>query len=227
MTLSEDYSFEKITQMKQKERRKTLSKLPKEFYERFAERIEQLKELFQEENKKDPTSLRSMMYADEIRKTKLILDEILRRRKRKIILAALRSAEVNTEPPADLLPLEHELFDKLVADLKSNQRSIEGILGDEVYDDDKELAPDRVEIKTEDMIVMESLPEMDEAQQQDAAAEDQTEAELAMVRVLGDIGSFMSPDKRSYNLRKEDILEVPMAIAKILINHKKAELYSA
>lgn len=227
MSRSEDYSFEKITQMKQKERRKTLSKLPKDFFERFAERLQQLKELFQKENKKDLTSLRSMMYADEIRKTKLILDEILRRRKRKIILAALRSAENNSNPPADLLPQEHQLFDQLVADLKSNQRAIEGILGDEVYDDDEELTPDQVEIKTEDMIVMEPVPEAEEIGEQGALPVEQTESELAMVRVLGDIGSFMSPDKRSYNLRKEDILEVPMSIAKILVNHKKAELYSA
>jgi len=52
-------------------------------------------------------------------------------------------------------------------------------------------------------------------------------SDLTLVRVLGDIESFMSPDKRSYNLRREDILELPSSIANILKENKKAELYSA
>jgi DNA replication initiation complex subunit (GINS family) len=229
MSVEDDYSFENISQIRQKERRKPLSQLPINFYERFAERLEKLKELFQEENQKDPTSLKSMMFADEVRKTKLIFDEIRRRRKRKIILLALSVTPQDSEPPSELLPIERELFNDIVMALKENQKAVEGIMGLDTYDEDEEVSLDQTEIKTEDLIVMEPVvEEMKERPEAETAALVQgEETDLAMVRVLGDIGSFMSPDKRSYNLRKEDILELPASIANILKEHKKAELYSA
>ena len=91
-----------------------------------------------------------------------------------------------------------------------------------------------MEIKTEDLIVMEPQVEAEAVEQESPApaeAEPATAPEtsdgLALIRVLGDTDSFLGPDQRSYNLRKEDVLEIPVSIANILIKNKKAELFSA
>ncbi len=232
MSSDEDYSFENISQIRQKERRKQLSKLHLDFYERFTHRLDKLKTLYQEENNKDQASLRSMMYADEIRKTKLIFEEIRTRRLRKIALAALRSATKEPEPPQNLLPTEHELFDDMVAVLKRNKRALDAIMG--VAGDGDDASMD-LELKTEDLIVMEPASEVGEVRSPEEAEEREEpqtltpggEEDLALIRVLGDTDSFLGTDQRSYNLRKEDILEIPMSIANLLIKNKKAELFSA
>lgn len=224
MPAEDAYSYENISQIRQKERGRTLSKLPFDFYEMFSKRLEKLKDDYQKEYQKDPTTLRSMMRADEVRKTKLIFDEIFRRRKRKIVLAALGNIVDDSQAPSELLPLERQLYDDLILVLKRNSRELDKIFGNEV-ETEVEIdidAPIETEIK---------VPALEPEEKEEAPREPKQkkieDGPTALIRVLDDLGSFMGPDQRSYTLRKEDVLEVPVSIAEILKQNNKAEVYSS
>lgn len=132
MKTDDAYSFENISQIVKKERGKSLVKLPADFYEMFARHMEDLKSRYLKENAKDSASLTAMMTADEILKTQRMLDEMVRRRRRKIVLAALGEGGEGPIAPQELMPMERQLFDELVGVFRKEKTGIDKMFGGQV-----------------------------------------------------------------------------------------------
>jgi DNA replication initiation complex subunit (GINS family) len=225
MKKEDSYSFENISQIRQKERGKTLSKLPTDFYEKFSDHLKEKKERLQKEYSKNPTALSTMMYADEIRKEQLIFEEIYKRRRRKILLAAITESVENATFGQELLPIERELYNEFCTVIRKNKTTIDAI-------DEKEGGAPIVvvqeikapEAKAPEPVKSPTKPERG-IQEHKASEIEETasQQEYRMIRVLEDIDSFMTA-QQSYKLRKEDILELPAQIADLLMKNKKAEI---
>ena len=300
MKQDDAYSFENISQIVKKERGKSLVKLPADFYDMFAKHVEDLKSRYQKENAKDSASLTAMMTADEILKTQRMLDEMIRRRRRKIVLAALGEGGEGPVAPHELMPMERQLFDELVGVFKKEKTGIDKMFGGqpEAPKSESEVMPINIDnvlqiakpepepspgpvqpqlpgseqramsaakvtasqaapqtapqapsvqvkrpvaasasIPTPALtppIVKERKDVKEKKEGADKAAEAKgktakTEGKTpgySLVRVLADVDSFLAPDKRSYKLRKEDVLELPAQIAELLRGKKKVEIYA-
>jgi DNA replication initiation complex subunit (GINS family) len=285
MKTDDAYSFENVSQIVKKERGKSLVKLPPDFYEMFAKHMEDLKSRYLKESSKGSASLTAMILADEILKTQRMLDEMIKRRRRKIALAALGEGGEGPVAPSELMPLERQLFDELVAVFKKEKVGIDGLFGGQAETPKGEGSIPQIDIASviqiagpdmgpgpqmAQMPAQAPLPRAERraeaaakvtapqppapepkrpapaaAQPHSAGAKETkgakerkdgpgTEAKpqakvpgYTMVRVLADVDSFLAPDKRSYKLRKEDVLELPSQIAELLGGKKKVEIFTA
>ena len=278
MKIDDAYSFENLSQIVKTERGKSLVKLPADFYEMFAHHTEELKSRFQKENAKDSASPTAMLLADEVLKTQRMLEEMVRRRRRKIVLAALGEGRDGPVAPNELMPMERMLFDELVAVFRKDKSSIDRLFG--AQPDASKGGPDIAPINIDSVLqiakpepeapahatpaapaekaahapkgpaVQSSLPEArkpaaarpepatpapkqskESKEKKDAPGASQGKQDMGqgytMVRVLADMDSFLAPDKRSYKLRKEDVLELPSQIAELLKSKKKVEIFTA
>ena len=99
-------SYETIRNAHRAEKEEELQKLPEDFFGAVK------KWLSLKEKQKDTTSLL------EVENAKKLLDDIINRRERKIVLAALRTMRGELPPP-NLTDNERRFFDEIVKSLKS------------------------------------------------------------------------------------------------------------
>jgi DNA replication initiation complex subunit (GINS family) len=160
------------------------------------------------EKMKDTTSLL------EIENAKKLLEDIINRRERKIVLAALSTIRGQL-PPTNLNDEERKFFDEIVNALKSFRndmnekfRSYADIVEEKVEDAKKiieELKPeDKKEEKIENIFV-------------------KPNGKL-MVKILSELPRFVGPNLESYGpLKIGDIITLPEELGKLLVSRKVAE----
>lgn len=206
----EGVSFERITRIYREETSKnTLTKLEADFYDKLSEYYEDLKSRANDELSKDPHASKAVLLQDEFRKVKQKRDQIYRARERKIVLMA--SAKVGgTEVDTKVLTKnEKALFEKLVENLKGAR---EGIFSHVKSPSKKEKPKPKEEKKPEEPASPKKETEPEES-----------EESLAVIQVLEDIPPFAGIDV-TYELKKEEVVTLPMKVARILSESGKAKL---
>ncbi len=207
----EGVSFERITRIYREETGKsTLTKLEADFYEKMKEYYEDLKSRANKELSNDPHSSKAVLLQDEFRKVKQKRDQIYRARERKIVIMA--SAKVGgTEVDTNVLAKgEKVLFDRLVEELKGAREQI--FRGSAPSPKMKEKPKSKTEKKAEE-------PAPPKKKERTEGSEDT----LAVIQVLEDIPPFAGIDV-TYELKKEEIVTLPMKVARILSDSGKARV---
>ena len=197
-------SYETIRAVHRAEKDDKLQKLPENFFN-------SVKHWFDlKRDKKDTTSLL------EIENAKKLLDDLISRRERKIMLSALRTVRGEI-PPANLIPSEQKLFDEIVIILKDYRGKV------------RELSI------AYDVIVEEKIEDVKKAIEEIHNAENAEEEKVEppkfsipdgkkMIKILTDLPKFVGPDMGSYGpFRTGDLVTIPDKVANILIARKSAE----
>jgi DNA replication initiation complex subunit (GINS family) len=206
----EGVSFERITRIYREETSKsTLTKLEVDFYDKMNEYFEDLKSRANKEISKDAHSSKAVMLQDEVRKVNQKRDQIYRARERKIVLMAsskVGGTEVDTKV---LTKNEKALFGLLVGNLKGARS--------EIFSGEK---PPPTKAKAEPKKKVEKKePEPPKKEVKSEDPEDST----AVIKVLEDIPPFAGIDV-TYELKKEEVVTLPMKVAKILSESGKAKV---
>ncbi len=207
----EGVSFERITRIYREETGKsTLTKLEADFYEKMKEYYEDLKSRANKELSNDPHSSKAVLLQDEFRKVKQKRDQIYRARERKIVIMA--SAKVGgTEVDTNVLAKgEKVLFERLVEELKGAREQI--FQGSAPSPKMKEKPKSKTEKKAEE-------PAPPKKKERTEGSEDT----LAVIQVLEDIPPFAGIDV-TYELKKEEVVTLPMKVARILSDSGKARV---
>lgn len=118
-------SYDLIHQVYQRERQSALlTRVDKEFYEDVAGLIKDLREGYDAEAAKSPTSAKAMLLQDELRKAQMLVREIYEYRIRKIALLALTEASEGSVERKHLVGREVAIFDRLTQTLKGGYGEI-------------------------------------------------------------------------------------------------------
>ncbi len=206
----EGMSFERVTRIYREEKGKnTLVKLEADFYEKLNEYVEDLKNRANKELSKDPHASKAVLLQDEFRKVKQKRDQIYRARERKIVLMA--SARVGgTEVDVNVLTKgEKVMFENLVKELEVAR---ERIFSNSEPIPKKEKPKPKEEKKAEEPAPPKKEPKTEES-----------EEGTAVIQVLEDIPPFAGIDV-TYELKKEEVVTLPMKVARILSESGKAKL---
>ena len=192
----ETVDFERVTKVYREESsKKTLSRLEPDFYGKLAVYLKGLERKATEAVAKSPNSPQAMLLQDELRKVLKKRDQIFQYRERKIALLASLRASGGEADISGLATPEAELFDRLVGLLKQAREVAFGAA----------MAPA-------------PGPATATPSPPPPAPKD-----LVVVHVLEDIPSFAGIDAK-YTLKKEDVVTLPRAIAKVLIDRGKVRI---
>ena len=192
-------TYETIRSAHRAEKDEELQKLPEGFFESVRNWFKH------KENMKDTTSLL------EVENAKKLLDDVVNRREKKIVMAALRTVRGDL-PPTNLSDEERKFFDQLVDTLKSfkteiNERfkSYADIVEEKVVDAKKSLE----EMKPKEVIEPQKLIKPNGK---------------LMVKILADLPRFVGSNLESYGpLNAGDVISLPKEVGSLLITRKVAE----
>jgi len=188
-------TYETIRNAHRAEKEEELQKLPEDFFGAVK------KWLSLKEKQKDTTSLL------EIENAKKLLEDIINRRERKIVLAALRTMRGEL-PPSSLTDNERKFFDKIVNILKSFRDTMK-----ESFKEYEEIVEEKVEEAKES--VKELRKEVEHMPKLDGKV---------MVKILTDLPRFVSEDMVAYGpLKIGDVITLPENVGSLLIRRKVAE----
>lgn len=185
-------TYETIRAVHRAEKEDSLQELPKNFFESVKNW------LTHKQNQKDTASLL------ELENAKKLVEDIINRRERKIVLAALRTLR-GEMPPRNLTDSEQKFFDEIVNSLKSfRQNTSEQILGYE------RIIEDKIESAKSSMDDLKNLQSRPNGKM--------------LVKVLIEVPRFVGSDMQYYGpLKIGDVLSLPNEVADILISRKAAE----
>ncbi len=197
----DELSFERVSQVYREEgRRKTLTPLEADFWERLLTYVRRLEREVESEASKSPTSPRATLLRDELRKVQKARDQIYAYRERKIATLACSQASGSAVDPKPMTRLEQDLFNRLVEALAASRGEA---WGRTIAASAKEaLAPGRAGPET--------------------PATSPKQAETAFVEVLEDLPPFAGPGA-TYRLRRGDLVTLPKTIARVLVDRGKAK----
>lgn len=205
---AEPLSYEALRRVERAEGRSSkLTKLASDFWASLGGHLNALRARFAQEQAKDPSSREALFLADEIRSTSRLAESIGEVRERKVAQAALLALRTGktTERPMNSLPEEGTLFDDLVRVLNAWR----GRLGKAEPRSAAAPAAAAANAKTETKA---SPPSVD----------------LALVRALDDIPSFVAPDdSQSYEFKRGEVGTIPRKAAEILAKRRKVSLLAA
>ncbi len=197
----DELSFERVSQVYREEgRRKTLTPLEADFWERLLTYVRRLEREVEAETSKNPTSPRATLLRDELRKVQKARDQIYAYRERKIAALACSQASGSAVDPKPMTRLEQDLFKRLVEALTASRGEAWG----------KTIAVGAGEA----LGPQKSAPE--------ASATSAKSAETAFVEVLEDLPPFAGPGA-TYRLRRGDLVTLPRPIARVLVDRGKAK----
>jgi DNA replication initiation complex subunit (GINS family) len=200
--------FSEISDVHRNERRsKTLTRLPKGFFDSACEYLDSLKHEY--DNDASPSSPKNMMLQDNIKKLDKRIKEICEMRERKIALASLGSGN----PPDNMTVRDRELFKELVEVLEHYR-----------YGGERRTKKERVPVVT----VAEPVPEPVECQTEFKEEEVMPEPlkDVAVVQVLEDVPPFVDVDN-TYVLKKDDVVSLPNQFADLLSSKGKVRIIDA
>lgn len=198
-------TYETIRSAQRAEKDEILQKLPDNFFE-------SVKEWFTNKEKmKDITSLL------EVENGNKLVEDLINRRQKKIVLAALRTIRGELPPP-NLTDEERKFFDQIVKNLKAFKNNMNekfkgyGKIVEEKIEEAKktieQMKPPETMAKKEEMVEIKPIKPNGKN----------------MVKILKDLPRFVGPDLKSYGpLKSGDIITLSKDVSKLLINRKVAE----
>ncbi|MFA5237728.1 MAG: hypothetical protein WC362_07745 [Methanoregula sp.] len=206
--------------LSERETGKLIQIAPDIFDRTHAEIADLLKKVYAIE---DPLSDEARALIEETIAIKETMHELFAIRSRKILALALMHAEGNyydREEVKRMIPSEHEMFDRVAAGLEECQ----GIL---LHNTKQPLVPVPAVVpagtgvvEDEDDAVYEEVPLAEEVPGPSSPVPSSAAPSLTppymLVRVLGDMDSFMGVDGRIYTLLKGDIVTLPERNASVL-----------
>jgi len=146
----------------------------------------------------------------EVENAKKLLEDIINRRERKIVLAALRTIRGDL-PPTNLNSEERKFFDEIVTILKSFKNNM-----DEKFKDYADIVEEKVEEVKKD------LKELKKEEKVENVFVKPTDK--LVVKALTDMPRFVGSDLKPYGpLKTGDVITLPKEIGKVLISRKVAE----
>jgi DNA replication initiation complex subunit (GINS family) len=197
-------TYETIRNAHRAEKEEELQRLPIGFFESVRNWFSHKEKL------KDTTSLL------EVENAKKLLEDIVNRREKKIVLSALRTVR-GEMPPSSLTDEERKFFDQVVTllkgfrnDINEKFRNYADIVEEKMLEAKKSLD----ELKPEIAIVEPEEPKVSFAKPNGKV----------MVKAKMDMPRFVGSDMESYGpLKAGDVLYVPDEVGKLLINRKVVE----
>jgi len=206
--------------LSERETGKLLQIAPDIFDRTHAEIAELLKKVYAIE---DPLSDEARALIEETIAIKETMHELFAIRSRKILALALMHAEGNyydREEVKRMIPSEHEMFDRVAAGLEACQDILlhnakQPLVpvpaavpaGDEVADDEGDAVCEEIPSGAKGPVLSSPAP---------SSAAPSLTPPYMLVRVLGDMDSFMGVDGRIYTLQKGDIVTLPERNASVL-----------
>jgi len=190
-------TYETVRNAHRAEKEEELQKLPDGFFESVRNWFKVKEKL------KDTTSLL------EVENAKKLLEDVINRRQKKIVLAALSTMRGQL-PPSGLNDEERKFFDDIVNTLKSFKNDM-----NEKFRSFDDIAEEKVEEAKK------SIEEMKPVGMENIVVRPNGKI---LVKVLIDLPKFSGVDMQSYGpLRTGDIITLPDEVAKLLITRKAAE----
>ena len=190
-------TYETVRNAHRAEKEEELQKLPDGFFESVRNWFKVKEKL------KDTTSLL------EVENAKKLLEDVINRRQKKIVLAALSTMRGQL-PPSGLNDEERKFFDDIVNTLKSFKNDM-----NEKFRSFDDIAEEKVEEAKK------SIEEMKPVGMENIVVKPNGKI---LVKVLIDLPKFSGVDMQSYGpLRTGDIITLPDEVAKLLITRKAAE----
>jgi len=190
-------TYETVRNAHRAEKEEELQKLPDGFFD-------SVRNWFKiKEKLKDTTSLL------EVENAKKLLEDVINRRQKKIVLAALSTMRGQL-PPAGLNDEERKFFDDIVNTLKAFKNDM-----NEKFRSFDDIAQEKVEEAKR------SIEEMKPVEVENIAVKPNGKL---LVKILIDLPKFVGSDMQSYGpLRTGDIITMPEEVAKLLVTRKAAE----
>ncbi len=194
--------IEKLWELLYKERNTaSLQELPETFCEDVGGYIKKL-----EEEKREADARRTELVEDEIRNTRMKVEDIIRRRIGKIV--KLASSGMKTTPKG-MLEEEERIFEGLKGYVEEGKERIFALMLSD-KEGEREGKSEENE-KRGANTAGQSFKKVE----QSVSAKNRNE-EWHIVRILDDIPTFMGTDGRIYKVRKEDVIMLPKTNAEIL-----------
>jgi DNA replication initiation complex subunit (GINS family) len=190
-------TYETVRNAHRAEKEEELQKLPDGFFE-------SVRNWFKvKERLKDTTSLL------EVENAKKLLEDVINRRQKKIVLAALSTMRGQL-PPAGLNDEERKFFDDIVNTLKAFKNDM-----NEKFRSFDDIAQEKIEEAKK------SIEEMKPVEVENIAVKPN---DKLLVKILIDLPKFVGTDMQSYGpLRTGDIITLPEEVAKLLVTRKAAD----
>jgi DNA replication initiation complex subunit (GINS family) len=192
-------TYETIRNASRAEKDEELQRLPEGFFS-------SVRNWFRiKENQKDTTSLL------ENENAKKLLEDIINRRQKKIVLAALSTSR-GQMPPAGLNDEERKFFDDIVNILKGFRNDM-----NEKFRSFDDIVQEKVQEAKR------SIQEMRPAVEEMESIEIKPNGKL-LVKILTDLPRFVGSDMQNYGpLLSGDVITLPEEVGKLLISRKVAE----
>ena len=190
-------TYETVRNAHRAEKEEELQKLPDGFFESVRNWFKVKEKL------KDTTSLL------EVENAKKLLEDVINRRQKKIVLAALSTMRGQL-PPSGLNDEERKFFDDIVNTLKAFKNDM-----NEKFRSFDDIAQEKVEEAKR------SIEEMKPVEVENIAVKPNGKL---LVKILIDLPKFVGTDMQPYGpLRTGDIITLPDEVAKLLVTRKAAE----
>ena len=200
-------TYETIRSSQRTEREEVLQKLPDNFFESVREWF------VRKEKLKDITSLLEVENANKL------MEDLINRRQKKIVLSALRTVRGQL-PPQNLTDEERKIFDEIVKSLKAFKNNMNekfkgyGKIAEEKIQDAKKTIEEMKPSEPVTAPVVEETIEMKPIKPNGKH----------MVKILKDLPRFVGPNLKSYGpLKVGDIITLSKEMGELLINRKVAE----
>jgi len=216
----EEVNFERVTKIYREESsKKVLSRLEPDFYGKLATYVRALEAKAAEEVLKGPNSTKAMLLQDELRKVLKKREQIVQYRQRKIALLAASKANGGEADVTGLATPEAELFDRLLATLSQAREVAFGAPPAPA------LAPPPSTPPAPAPAAAGATPAPAFQRLADPPRKIAPPApkDLVVVHVLEDVPAFAGIDAQ-YTLKKEDVVTLPRALAKVLMDRGKVRL---
>jgi len=149
----------------------------------------------------------------EVHNAKKLLDDILKRRERKIVLSAMRTMRGEV-PPVNLIDSERRFFDEIVMIMKAHRQDMqEKMMG---YAEVVESKIDDIKKTMGDM-----KPEIIEDDEPIQPSNDKKK----FVKITSDIPKFVGSDMETYGpFNKGEMANLPEEVAEVLLSRDVAEV---
>ena len=202
----DEIGLDRVLQVYREEsRRKALTTLESDFWERLQGYVEGLEADLAQETSRDPNSAKAALLRDELKKVLKRREQIWQYRGRKMALMAWSTAAGATTDTGVLTPLETKSFEELMRVLDASRRRAFGT-GEDTGP--AEASPEPAKAKPDS-----PTPEK---------APGRPAKEQVLLRILEDIPPFVGVDV-TYRLRKQDVVSLPPELAQVLTKKGTAE----
>jgi len=222
-------SYISLRKIQQAERNSsTLTRIDKNFYRDVSTFLSDLNNRLIEE--KSPK--KQILIREELQRIEKVINSIYEQREKKILIAAMTKSRGGDPNIKNILEEEKKLFEEVYNLLISTKRYIIG--------GKTELEKGEIEIEKEEAKVKEDIKIEENIEKGDEGLKEETLEEFVeskktskvnleekysreantnpVVRILEDVPSFVGLNKKTYHLKKGDIVSLPLDIYDALIN---------